>query len=125
MNNFRSLLAIEPVIFPISSKLALKAKTETTSMLLNCWNFVANNKTDPEDLKNNVNWQTSHFGDLEKYILESLDSGQRAKLKMVNPIGVADHIVTQYVASIDVQMEVVKEGIFLVSHLINILIWSN
>eukprot|EP00026_Physarum_polycephalum_P004711 Phypoly_transcript_04734.p1 GENE.Phypoly_transcript_04734~~Phypoly_transcript_04734.p1 ORF type:complete len:660 (+),score=98.31 Phypoly_transcript_04734:92-2071(+) len=92
-SNFRTLLGIDPVIFPVSSKLALKAKTEVT---------------DPIALATDPGWKKSNFGELEKYILENLDGGQRAKLKMTNPLGVADHVVTQYVANIDQQIDIIK-----------------
>ena len=56
-------------------------------------------------------WKKSNFGELEKYILDNLDGGQRAKLKMTNPLGVADHVVTQYVTNIDSQMGIIRAGI--------------
>lgn len=95
--NFNALLGIEPIIFPVSSKLALKAKEFTEggkALELTPWN-------------------ASKFGPLEKYILESLDGGQRAKLKLANPLGVADHVIALNLSSIDAKLDVLKSDILL------------
>jgi hypothetical protein len=85
--NFHALLGIDPIIFPVSSKFALSAKESGVS----------------GDM-----WARSRFGSLEKYILESLDGGQRAKLKLINPIGVADHVVSLNLSSIDSKLELIR-----------------
>jgi small GTP-binding protein len=102
--NFKTLLGIDPVIFPVSSKLALRAKTDIK---------------DPTVLATDAGWKKSNFGELEKYIQENLDGGQRAKLKMTNPLGVADHIVSQYVTNIDSQMSIIRADMEVLDHINN------
>jgi hypothetical protein len=45
-------------------------------------------------------WQISRFGDLESYILNTLDPEKRTILKLKNPLGVATYIVKRYNADI-------------------------
>eukprot|EP01113_Clastostelium_recurvatum_P030327 TRINITY_DN3675_c0_g2_i2.p1 TRINITY_DN3675_c0_g2~~TRINITY_DN3675_c0_g2_i2.p1 ORF type:complete len:683 (-),score=132.80 TRINITY_DN3675_c0_g2_i2:46-2094(-) len=90
--NFVSLFGIEPTIFGVSSKKALKAKQARGHQ--------------GEGSPGAALWKESAFGDLERYILQTLDSGQRAKLKLSNPLGVAEHIVTKYHASVEARFEV-------------------
>lgn len=80
-------------------------------MVRGTWLIVFLLSSEPAALAADPGWKKSNFGELEKYILENLDGGQRAKLKMTNPLGVADHVVTQYVANIDSQIAIIKAGI--------------
>jgi len=41
-------------------------------------------------------WKKSQWAELENYILNTLDSGQRAKLKLKSPLGVAQNLLTKY-----------------------------
>ena len=68
-DNSRSLLGFVPEVFPISSKLALQAKTVTDEPVA-------------ADL-----WERSRFEPLERYILETLDQNSRIRLKLLNPLG--------------------------------------
>jgi len=103
-DNFNSQLGITPTIFPVSAKQALKAKLST--------NQQQQQQQQQELLLNNNDWKNSKFSDLEQYILHTLDSSQRLRLKLLNPIGVAHNILNQFskemhsrskVLSIDVQ----------------------
>ncbi|EAL63733.1 hypothetical protein DDB_G0287331 [Dictyostelium discoideum AX4] len=124
-DNFKSQLNVEPMIFPLSSKLALKAKLELSSSINNLNNNLNNNNNSSninynnllsstsvepnninnnnkytqkfyQELENNINWKKSKFLDLEKYILQSLDSNERVKLKLLNPLGVADKLYSEF-----------------------------
>src|SRR5206468_2527439 len=64
-DNARALLGFNPDIFPVSSRLALRAK-----------------QGDP------AGWAASRFEPLERYIRETLDSPGRVRLKLLNPLGV-------------------------------------
>ncbi|KAN0023148.1 hypothetical protein ACTFIU_011311 [Dictyostelium citrinum] len=132
--NFKSQLNVEPIIFPLSSKLALKAKLELSSSInnnssnsnsnlinnninnnnnnsnINYNNLLSSTSVEPNNINNNnkytqkfyqeleknVNWKKSKFLDLEKYILQSLDSNERVKLKLLNPLGVADKLYSEF-----------------------------
>eukprot|EP01121_Diplochlamys_sp_Union-15-3_P017019 TRINITY_DN5919_c0_g1_i2.p1 TRINITY_DN5919_c0_g1~~TRINITY_DN5919_c0_g1_i2.p1 ORF type:complete len:359 (-),score=46.95 TRINITY_DN5919_c0_g1_i2:529-1605(-) len=86
--NSRTLLSIEPLIFPVSSKKALAAKQSLPPS--------ATTSERQEILEKNDNWLQSQFGELENYILKTLDVRQRAILKMKNPLGVAERYVRIY-----------------------------
>lgn len=79
--NAQKLLGLSPEIFPISSRLALRAKQAAK---------------DYSDFDDNVMWDTSRFGALEQYILQTLDAGERVRLKLDNPLGVSALLIEQY-----------------------------
>ncbi len=78
--NARRLLGIEPQLFPVSARLALRAKTDA----------VANGSLD------DVQWEASNFGTLESYVLDTLDARERLQLKLHNPLGVAERMIRDY-----------------------------
>eukprot|EP00027_Filamoeba_sp_ATCC50430_P016648 CAMPEP_0168566924 /NCGR_PEP_ID=MMETSP0413-20121227/14701_1 /TAXON_ID=136452 /ORGANISM="Filamoeba nolandi, Strain NC-AS-23-1" /LENGTH=677 /DNA_ID=CAMNT_0008599021 /DNA_START=83 /DNA_END=2116 /DNA_ORIENTATION=- len=91
--NFESLVGLQPKIFTVSSKQALKAKLE------------AKNAT---ELGQNPLWQASKFGELEDFILKTLSKEERTKLKLENPIGVAEHMLTKYEEVIKTRTELLQ-----------------
>ncbi len=72
-DNSRALFGLTPEIFPVSARLALRAKQGEPDL-----------------------WSTSRFESLEKYIQTTLDEKGRLRLKFMNPLGVADHLVEKY-----------------------------
>lgn len=64
-DNVRALLGFSPEIFPVSARLALRAK-----------------EGDPSA------WAASRFEALERYIHDTLESPRRVNLKLMNPLGV-------------------------------------
>ena len=83
--NARSLLGITPEIFPVSSRLALRAKLDEPSL-----------------------WQASQFDALEKYIQTTLDEKGRLSLKFMNPLGVGTFLVNKYLEVTNARMELLK-----------------
>lgn len=79
--NAHDLLGVEPEIFPVSARLAFRAKQ--------------NGRHTGSD------WDESRFAALESYILTTLDSTQRIQLKLENPLGVASNLVERYRALIN------------------------
>ena len=71
--NTRQLLGIEAHIFPVSARLAQKAKQGEPTL-----------------------WTESRFEPLESYIKETLDETERVRLKFLNPLGVGNRLLTQY-----------------------------
>jgi small GTP-binding protein len=69
----RRLLGIAPEIFPVSAKLALRAKQGEPAL-----------------------WSASRFEALERFIRESLDEGSRFRLKLANPLGVGQALAHRY-----------------------------
>lgn len=90
--NGRQLLESEPRIFPVSARLALRAKQAAGDGRLD---------SQPD-------WQRSQFEALERYILASLDSRERVRLKLENPLGVADNLVEKYEAAIQSRLELLQ-----------------
>lgn len=76
----QEFLGFQPEVFPVSALLAQQAKE-----------IEARNPTEGERL-----WQASQFEALETYVVETLDEESRIKLKLLNPLGVADHLSDRY-----------------------------
>jgi small GTP-binding protein len=83
--NARALLGISPEIFPVSARLALRAK-----------------------LGEPVLWKPSMFENLEQYIQRTLDEKGRLTLKFMNPLGVASHLVSQYLEVTGQRLDLLK-----------------
>jgi small GTP-binding protein len=79
--NAADLLGTEPEIFPVSARMALKAKQKARE----------SGRPPGGDF-----WDESRFGPLEDYILNVLDAEERLRLKLDNPLGVAQHLIDRY-----------------------------
>jgi small GTP-binding protein len=84
-DNARSLLGIRPEIFPVSARLALKAKTGEPGR-----------------------WEASRFEPLETYIRDTLDEKSRIQLKFLNPLGVGRHLVERYTEMTRSRLELLR-----------------
>ena len=91
--NGRELLGRKPVIFPISARLAQRAK-ET---------FDADERTRA--------WAGSRFERLEDYILHTLDERERLRLKLANPLGVAYLLTERYLGMARARQEILKDDV--------------
>jgi small GTP-binding protein len=83
--NAHSLLGITPEIFPVSSRLALRAKLGEPSV-----------------------WQISQFEPLEVYIQNTLDEKERLTLKFMNPLGIGSYLVDKYLQAANSRLELLK-----------------
>jgi small GTP-binding protein len=90
--NAKKTLKISPEIFPISAKLALKAKQGEPAL-----------------------WQESRFEALENYILTTLDEESRLKLKLLNPLGVGKHLSNQYAEFFEGRLNLLKNDLMLIN----------
>ena len=84
-DNARSLLGITPEIFPVSSRLAMRAKQGESEL-----------------------WHASGFDALEDYIKDTLDDTGRLILKFMNPLGVGTHLVDKYLQVTTSRLELLK-----------------
>ena len=84
--NARALLGFSPEIFPVSSRLALRAK-----------------QGDPSA------WAASRFEALERYVRETLDSPGRVQLKLLNPLGVAAALTDRHAAAVRDRAALLKD----------------
>jgi len=86
--NALALIGMTPEIYPVSSRLALRAKLGESEL-----------------------WEASRFADLEKYIRETLDERGRLRLKLMNPLGVAAHLVDRYTGVIQERLDLLQDDI--------------
>ena len=88
--NAEELLGAPPAIFAVSARLALGAKRGAG------------------DAAASDEWRGSRFGALEDYILEFLDAGERVRLQLSNPIGIAAALIAAYHDVIGQRQELLK-----------------
>lgn len=79
--NAMRLLGVRPDLFRISARLARQAQL-----------------TEAEEERARL-WQASQFGELERFIMEALDEETRIRLKLLNPLGIADRVGGRYRAT--------------------------
>lgn len=84
--NARALLGVTPEVFPISARLALRAKQGDSSV-----------------------WEASRFEPLESYIHDTLDEKSRIQLKLMNPLGVGQHLVGRYLDLTKSRLELLRD----------------
>lgn len=85
-DNARALLGLNPDIFPVSARLALRAK-----------------QGDPSA------WAGSRFEALEQYIRDTLDSPGRVQLKLLNPLGVGAAVTARLATAVQDRALLLKE----------------
>jgi len=86
-DNFRVLLDVEPEIFPVSARKALRGKTENDDELR----------------------ASSGFEKLEKFIQSTLDEEERVRLKLLNPLGVGRHMIEKYLDVVDQRLDLLRD----------------
>ena len=84
------LLGISPEVFPVSSRLAMRAKQGEPAA-----------------------WAASRFEALEQYVRETLDHGSRFRLKLANPIGVGQALAHRYATIADERLALLKDDVAL------------
>jgi hypothetical protein len=82
----QSLLGFTPEIFPVSSRLALRAK-----------------QGEPSD------WAASGFEALERYIASTLDAPGRVHLKLLNPLGVGAALADRHAGMVRDRLALLKD----------------
>ena len=82
----RHLLELTPEIFPVSARLAIRAKLGERDL-----------------------WQASGFEALERFVHDTLDEDGRIRLKLLNPLGVGSHLVSVYMALARERLAVLKK----------------
>lgn len=90
--NARNLLGITPELFPVSARLALRAKQGESSC-----------------------WEPSNFEALENFIRQTLDETSRLNLKLLNPLGVGSHLVDRYLGFIRNRLDLLRDDLSVLS----------
>ena len=86
----RRLLGITPEIFPVSARMAQRAKQGEAAL-----------------------WAPSRFEALEQYIHDTLDEGSRFRLKLANPLGVGQALAQRYAAIAGERLALLEEDLAL------------
>ncbi len=87
----QELLGTRPEIFAVSSRRALRARSSN------------NGSVDTEQ------WQSSGIGEIEHYIIETLDEETRVRLKLLSPLGVAERLSHTYLTAVEERLAVLHE----------------
>ncbi len=85
--NGRALLGFAPEIYPISARLALRAKEQNDPAL----------------------WAASRFAPLEARIRRTLESNDRLRLKLGNPLGVAERLTAEALHGIEERLALLRD----------------
>ncbi len=91
VENVQALLGFAPLIFPVSARLAMEAKTG---------NLEPAARADA--------WRRSGFEALESYLAETLDEAERVRLKLLNPLGVAERVSGRALAAARLHLDVLR-----------------
>jgi len=83
------MLGLEPEVFPVSARLALRAKASGDTLAL----------------------EESRFPDLEEYLMARLDEQERIRLKLHNPLGVGRHLVTKYLRQTEERLALLQDDV--------------
>lgn len=92
--NAQTLLGRQPEVFPLSARQAQRSKRATDN----------GNGADNE-------WQASRFEAVERYITDTLDEDERIRLKLMNPLGVAQSITTKYRTAVEERLKLLQEDV--------------
>ncbi len=90
--NARLLLGETPILFSISAREALRAKQGESDL-----------------------FEKSRFGPMEQYLHDTLEKGNRFRLKLLNPLGVGIHLAEKYLAMISSRLQFLKTDFNLLS----------
>jgi small GTP-binding protein len=93
--NIERLLGFRPEIFPVSSLLAQQAK----------------DIGDANPAERDRLWRESRFADLERYIVESLDEESRIRLKLLSPLGIAEHLAGRYLKATNERLAILSDDV--------------
>jgi small GTP-binding protein len=93
--NITRLLGIAPEIFPVSALMAQQAN-----------DLASRNLNESQRL-----WDESRFGNLQNYIFETLDEEGRIRLKLLSPLGTAQHLADKYLKTTNERLAVLTEDI--------------
>lgn len=97
VENANRLLGFAPVVFAVSSRLALAAKLDADG-----GDGGASAHPDSDLMAR------SRFSALEEYVVETLDEAERVRLKLLNPLGVGLSLNRRYSQAVEGRIELLK-----------------
>ncbi|NWF79416.1 MAG: dynamin family protein [Chloroflexi bacterium] len=90
--NARSLLGVTPEIFPVSARQAISARQRAGEERAQLW-------------------ASSRFGEMERYVIDTLDEETRVRLKLLSPLGVAQKLSGKYLGVTESRLETLREDL--------------
>ena len=84
----RTLLGMDPAIFPVSAKLAGQGRRG-----------------------DEAKWHASRFAAVENHLVETLDAAERVRLKLLNPLGVAERIAGTFAAGVSADLALLRADV--------------
>jgi len=93
--NIQRLLGFPPEVFPVSALLAQQSK--------------ALGERNPDEQQRL--WARSRFEALERYVVETLDEEGRIRLKLLNPLGIAERLTERYLTATAERLAVLREDL--------------
>ncbi|MFQ3661497.1 MAG: dynamin family protein [Chloroflexaceae bacterium] len=90
--NSRALLGLTPEIFPVSARQAMRARQQ-------------------EGEERERLWAASRFGEVEDYIINTLDEETRVRLKLLSPLGVARRLTGVYMGLTENRLATLREDL--------------
>lgn len=90
--NARTLLGVTPDIFSVSARQARRAR-----------------EADGEERERL--WNVSRFGEIERYVVETLDEETRVRLKLLSPLGVGQRLSGKYLRVTEHRLETLREDL--------------
>lgn len=94
-DNVARLMGFAPDVFSVSALLARQAKA-----------LGERNPAERDRL-----WEASRFGAVEDYVVNVLDEESRVRLKLLNPLGIAEHTADRYLRDAGDRLEVLREDV--------------
>lgn len=91
----KNILGIEPIIFPVSVKLAFEGKETNDKEVL----------------------QQSRFSELERYIFDALNEKERVRLKLLSPLYTAQPICRNIMEELEEKLRVIAEDMQRLQHI--------
>ncbi|MEN9934471.1 MAG: hypothetical protein RLZZ387_1050 [Chloroflexota bacterium] len=93
--NARDLFGFVPEIFPVSARLAKRARADG----------------------NEGAWAASNFEAMERYILETLDEEERVRLKLLSPLGVARRLDDKYLQVVEGRLTMLQQDVAMLENI--------
>ncbi|HEX2162317.1 MAG TPA: dynamin family protein [Thermoanaerobaculia bacterium] len=90
-DNAHALLGTTPAVFPVSARRAMEARQ-------------AADEAERERLR-----RESRFAALERYLVDTLDEGERVRLKLASPLGVGERLARRYLEVVDGRRDLLRE----------------
>lgn len=91
-DNAQPLLGRQPEVFPLSARLAQQTKARAG-----------------DNGEGAADWERSRFEAIERYITDTLDEDERIRLKLLNPLGVAQSITDKYGAAVSERLKLLQD----------------